>query len=166
MKENTAQARELLKQAVKSEIDGQRFYKFLAGKTTNADARRKLSGLADDEIRHEKALRSMYKNIYNEELTELPEKGVGVLSQFFANPESREDLSEVQYIDMAIEAELAATNYYKEEAQRAKTDQFRKIFEGMAAEEFSHYELLQAEKAALGGNYYWFSFGDTTPMED
>jgi rubrerythrin len=166
MKEDTTQAQELLKRAVKSEIDGQRFYKFLAEKTTNADAKRKLINLADDEVRHEKALRNMYQNIYNEELTELPEKGVGVLSEFFANPKRREDLSEVQYIDMAIEAELAATQYYKEESERAETDQFRKIFEGMAAEEFNHYELLQAEKAALGGNYYWFSFGDTSPMED
>jgi rubrerythrin len=166
MVEDVAKGQELLKQAVKSEIDGQRFYKYLAEKAENEEAKRKLENLAKDEVRHEKALRKIYKEIYGEKLVQIPEKGVGVLSKFFENPEGREDMSEIQYIDMAIEAELAATQYYKSEAKKAPTEEFRKIYEGMAGEEYSHFELLQAEKDALSGNYYWFSFGDTSPMED
>lgn len=166
MTQDTAPAKELLKQAIKSEIDGRRFYNYLAAKTSNEDARRKLAGLAGDEVRHEKALRDIYKKIYGEKEIVLPEKGVGVLSDFFENPEGREDMTERQYIDLAIEAELAATDYYKAEAARATSDDFKKIFERMATEEFSHFELLQAEKDALSGNYYWFSFDDTAPMEE
>jgi len=166
MAQNTAQAKDLLKQAIKSEIDGQRFYNYLAEKTSNDEARRKLSHLAGDEVRHEKALRQIFTRIYGEKDIALPEKGVGVLSDFFENPESREDMSERQYIDLAIEAELAATEYYKAEAARTTADDLKKIFESMAAEEYSHFELLQAEKDALSGNYYWFSFDDTSPMEE
>lgn len=166
MTQDTAPARELLKQAIKSEIDGRRFYNYLAEKTSNEAARRKLANLAGDEVRHEKALREIYKKLYGEKEIVLPEKGVGVLSNFFENPQGREDMSERQYIDLAIEAELAATDYYKAEAARAESDDFKKIFERMAAEEFSHFELLQAEKDALSGNYYWFSFDDTSPMEE
>ena len=32
-------------------------------------------------------------------------------------------------------------------------------------EEYSHYESLQAEKSAIGGNYYWFGFDDASPLE-
>ncbi len=166
MAKDTAQGQQLLKEAVKSEIDGQRFYNYLAEKATNVDARRKLTNLAEDEVRHEKALRSIYKKIYGDELTEVPAKGVGVLSAFFDNPEGREDMTEMQYIELAILAELAATKYYKEEAKDATDEEFKKIFEGMAAEEFSHFELLQAEKDALSGNYSWFSYDESSPMEE
>ena len=166
MVHDTEQAKELLKQAIKSEIDGRRFYDYLADKTSNTDARRKLTHLAGDEVRHEKALREIYRKIYGEKNIALPEKGVGVLAEFFEHPEGREGMTERQYIDLAIEAELAATKYYKAEAARASSNDFKKIFESMAAEEFSHFELLQAEKEALSGNYYWFSFGDTAPMEE
>ena len=64
MVEDVEKSKELLCQAVKSEIDGQRFYNYLAKKTTNEDARRKLNNLAGDEIRHEKALKDIYKKIY------------------------------------------------------------------------------------------------------
>jgi rubrerythrin len=166
MAKNTIEAQNLLKQAVKSEIDGRRFYLYLAGKASNDEAKRKLTNLADDEARHEKALLGIYKKVYGEVLTGLPEKGISVLSKFFENPEGREEMSEMQYIDLAIEAELAATNFYKAESEKATSEEFRKIYETMAVEEFCHYELLQAEKSALSGDYYWFSFGDTTPMED
>jgi rubrerythrin len=166
MADDTEKGKELLKQAVKSEIDGQRFYNFLADKTTNPDAKRKLTNLAGDEVRHEKALKDMYLKIYGEELTDIPKKGVGVLSKFFEHPEGHEKMNERQYIDMAIEAELAATNYYKEQSKTAPTEEFRQIYDSMAAEEYRHFELLQAEKDAISGNYYWFSFGDTSPMED
>ena len=166
MAQDTAQTKELLMQAIKSEIDGQRFYNYLAKMTSNDDARRKLANLAGDEVRHEKALREIYNKIYGEKDIALPQHGVGVLSKFFEHPEGHEDMTERQYIDLAIEAELAATNYYKAEAARADSDEFKKIFERMAAEEYSHFELLQAEKDALSGNYYWFSFDDTSPMEE
>jgi rubrerythrin len=166
MAAKTASGQELLKQAIKSEIDGRRYYAYLAEKTTNTDARRKLTNLAKDESRHEAVLITIYRKIYGEEVGEIPKKGIGVLSKFFDHAEGKEGMTEVQYIALAIEAELAATNCYKEEAKTAPTEEIRKIFEGMAAEEFSHYELLQAEKSALSGGYYWFGYGDGAPLEE
>jgi rubrerythrin len=166
MPENTTDTKEMLLQAIRSEIDGRKFYTYLAEQATNDEAKRKLTNLAEDEIRHEEALINIYKKVYGGEEPVIPEEGVGVLSKFFRNPDGREGLTEMQYIDMAIEAELAATNYYKEGAKTAPTDEIKKIYEGMAAEEFNHYELLQAEKSALGDNYYWFGFGDGSPMEE
>lgn len=166
MTKNAVQSGELLRQAIKSEIDGQRFYTFLAGKATNEEARRKLSNLAQDEVRHEAALKQIYREIFGEEVSDIPKRGLGVLSKFFENPEGRVGMNEIQYIDLAIEAELAATAFYKKGAQDAPTDEIKETYEGMAAEEFNHYELLQAEKAALSGSYYWFAYGDDAPMED
>ena len=165
MGNNTATTMQMLKQAIRSEIDGRRFYEFLAGKTKNPDAKRKLTTLAQDERRHESILYRIYKKRFGEEAGEIPERGVGVLSKFFSHPEKHEGLNEVQYIEMAIEAELAATEYYKTEAKNAEDDETKQIFARMAEEEFSHYESLEAEKSAIGGNYFWFEFDESRPME-
>lgn len=162
---NDVLSKDLLKQAIVAEIDGQKFYTFLAAKTTQPEAKRKLENLAQDEVRHEAALIKLYKDIYDEDVSDLPSVGVGVLATFFAKNRDREDLNEMQYIDMAIEAELAATNFYKEGAKNAPSEDVKKLCAGMAEEEFRHYESLQAEKEALGGNHFWFGYGDGAPME-
>ncbi len=165
MGDETATAKELLKQAIRSEIDGRRFYEFLANKTTNPEARRKLTTLANDEKRHEATLKKIYKKQYGEDVGEVPEKGIGVLAEFFADPEAKEGKSEIQYIDLAIQAELAATNFYKEGARNAPDEFIRSIYERMAAEEYSHFESLQAEKSAISGEYSWFGFDESSPLE-
>lgn len=165
MGDTTETTMKLLKQAIRSEIDGRRFYEFLASKTKNPDAKRKLTTLASDEKRHESLLYRIYEKKFGKKVDEVPEEGVGVLSKFFANPEKYEGLGEVQYIDMAIEAELAATEYYKSEANNAPDEETKQIFVRMSEEEYSHFESLEAEKSAIGGNYYWFEFDETRPME-
>ncbi|MCK5127396.1 MAG: ferritin family protein [candidate division Zixibacteria bacterium] len=158
-------SKDLIKQAIVAEIDGQKFYKMLVQKTNNPDAKRKLQSLADDEVRHEDLLIKMYKDLHGEDVNGLPAVGVGVLSKFFAENRDKEDLSENQYIDMAIEAELAATNFYKDGAKNAPNDEIKKLCDGMATEEYSHFELLQAEKDAIAGNHFWFGYDDGAPME-
>jgi len=166
MAEDSALTKTLIIQAIRSEMDGYRFYTFLAEKTAKEDVKRKLTNLAKDEVRHEALLIGIYKKLYREDVGETPKKGLGVLSQFFDHPERREKMTEIQYIDLAIEAELAATQYYKEAAEDAPNDDMKNVCREMAAEEFSHYELLQAEKEALGGKYYWFAYDDGSPLED
>lgn len=161
-----ALSKDLIKQAIVAEIDGQKFYKFLSAKATNPDAKRKLDNLAQDEVNHEALLIKMYNDIYGEEVDELPKDGVGVLSKFFAEHREREDLSEMQYIDMAIEAELAATNYYKSGSTDAPNEEIKKLCDGMAEEEFRHYESLKAERESLSGGHFWFGFSEGAPLED
>ncbi|MEZ5358367.1 MAG: ferritin family protein [Candidatus Zixiibacteriota bacterium] len=158
-------SKDLIKQAIVAEIDGQKFYKMLVDKTKNPDARRKLQGLADDEVRHEQLLIKLYKDMHGEEVDQLPKQGVGVLSKFFAENRDKENLSEVQYIDLAIEAELAATNFYKDGVKNAPNEEVKKLCQGMANEEYRHFESLQAEKDAIAGNYFWFGYDDGAPME-
>ncbi|MCP4569788.1 MAG: ferritin family protein [FCB group bacterium] len=157
--------RELIKNAIVAEIDGQKFYKFLADKATNVDARRKLTNLAKDEIRHETILIKIYKDLFDEEVENLPNQGVSVLSRFFSDRRETEPINEIQCIDMAIEAELAATEFYKSSAESADNDEIKDIYAQMANEEFRHYELLKAEREAVTGNYSWFEFDETSPME-
>lgn len=156
---------ETLKRAIKGEKDGYHFYDLLSQKATNAEAKRKLQNLRDDEIRHEQTLIEIYHKHIGSEIGELPPKGINALAEVFRRGHLEDRKSEMEFINLAIEAELAATKYYQEERDLVDDEEFRKIFDKLAAEEHSHFELLQAEREALTGNYYWFGYDDASPME-
>ncbi|UCD62637.1 MAG: ferritin family protein [Candidatus Zixiibacteriota bacterium] len=157
---------EILKLAIKGEEDGCRYYGLLAEKATNEDARRKLLRLRDDELRHRKTLTGMYAEHVGGEIGELPAKGITPLAEVFSEGNLDRRKTEMEFINLAIEAELAATRFYQRQHEAVDDPGFRSIFEQLADEEHRHYELLQAEKEALSGNYYWFEYGDTSPLED
>lgn len=157
---------EILKKAIKGEEDGYFFYNLLADKAKNADARRKLEGLRDDEIRHKETLVAIFDKYVGGEIGPLPEKGINALADVFRKGHVMERHSEMEFLNLAIEAELAATKYYREERDLVDDPAFRKIFDDLAEEEHRHFELLQAEKEALAGNYSWFGYDSGAPLED
>ncbi len=160
-----AKVAETLRKAIKGEKDGYRFYDLLAQKAENPEARMKLQNLRDDEIRHEKTLMEIYHKHIGPDIGELPEKGINALAEVFRKGKLEDRKSEMEFIDLAIQAELAATRYYQEERNLISDPEFQKIFDQLADEEHLHFELLQAEKEALAGNYHWFSYDESSPME-
>ena len=165
MSEGKEKIAEILKKAIKGEEDGYYFYNLLAEKATNVEAKKKLENLRDDEIRHKETLINIFNEFVGGEIGELPPKGINALAEVFRKGKLEERKSEMEFINLAIEAELAATKYYQQERELVDDPKFKKIFDELAAEEHGHYELLMAEKEALSGNYYWFGYGDTSPME-
>lgn len=165
MSEAKEKVAEVLKMAIKGEQDGYYFYNLLSEKADNKDAKLKLQGLRDDEGRHQETLIQMYKKHVGGEVGELPAKGLTALAEVFRKGQIGERKTEMEFINLAIEAELAATRYYQQERDLIDDPLFRDIFDQLADEEHGHYELLMAEKEALSGNYYWFEYGDTSPQE-
>jgi rubrerythrin len=155
-----------LKRAIRGEEDGFKFYQIMVDKTKNPDARRKLENLRDDEVRHKKTLYEMYDRFVGGEVGELPEKGLSALTEVFRKGQVETLTTEMQFINLAIEAELAATKFYQDERESSDDPEFRALFDRLADEEHGHYEILQAEKQALAGNYSWFSLDSTQPLED
>ncbi len=156
----------LLKSAIKGEVDGYTFYNLLAEKSQNREAKKRLEGLRDDEKRHKTILVELYRKHVGGDLGELPEKGIGPLATVFDKGKLKRLKSEMEYINLAIEAELAATKFYLEGSRQTKDPDFRDILQDLSEEENGHYEVLMAEKQAMGGNYYWFDQDHGAPMED
>ena len=73
----------MLKKAIVSEIDGYSFYELLASESSNDDVRNKLMHLGNDERRHKSMLINMYKKLVGGDIGELPEDGIGPLSEIF-----------------------------------------------------------------------------------
>ncbi len=155
-----------LKRGIKGEEDGYRFYDIAAKKATNPDAKRKLEGLRDDEVGHKKVLIELYEKHVGGEVGTLPDKGLSALTEVFSKGQVDQMKNEMEFINLAIEAELAATKFYQDERDLVDDAEFKKILDGLADEEHGHYELLQAEKDALAGNYSWFGYDTGAPLED
>jgi rubrerythrin len=154
-----------LKKAIKGEEDGYTFYNLLSQKATEKAVQRKLEGLRDDEGRHKETLIGIFHKHIGPEVGQLPEKGISVLAEVFRKGRLMERKTEIEFLNLAIEAELAATKYYQEERGLIEDPEFRQIFDQLADEEHHHYELLMAEKEAMTGNYHWFSYDDSSPQE-
>lgn len=154
-----------LKKAIKGEEDGYFFYNLLSEKADNPDAKKKLETLRDDEIRHKETLYNLYEKYIGGEIGELPQKGINVLAEVFQKGHLEQRRSEIDFLNLAIEAELAAMNYYQDESNMIDDAEFKDIFKRLADEEHGHYELLIAEREAISGNYYWFDLDDSSSQE-
>ncbi len=166
MTDSKQQIADMLRQAIRGEIEGSEFYGIAAGKATNAEARRKLEGLRDDEIRHRQTLEELFRQHVGNEIGELPPKGLSVLSEIFARGRVEHLRTEMEFVNLAIDAELASVKFYQERRNLVSDGEFGQVLKQLADEEYSHFELLQAEKNALGGNYNWFGYNNSAPMED
>ena len=162
---STDQIRDTLKRAMRGEQDGYRFYDLLSKRITNPDARRRLVQLRDDEIRHLKVLKDIYSRMVGGEVGELPDQGISALTEIFNKGQVNDLKTEMEFLSLAIEAELAATDYYRQISRNVDDPDFRKVCEQLADEEHRHFEILQAEKDALAGNYSWFGLDEGSPME-
>ena len=117
----------LLKYAIKGEEIGQTFYGLLSEQATNPVAKKRLETLRDDEARHEKIFRELYKKHLAEDVGELPEKGLDALSSVFDKGRLGKLKSEMEYINLAIEAELTTTRFYKEGINIVEDKEFKDI---------------------------------------
>ncbi len=159
------QLAKILKMAIRGEEDGFTFYDLLFRKATNPDAKRKLENLRNDEAAHKKVLYELYEEHVGGEVGQLPDKGLTPLAEVFKKDHLDELKSEREFINLAIEAELAATKYYREHFEQADLPELKSIFGRLADEEHLHYELLMAEREAMSGNYYWFGYDESAPLE-
>jgi rubrerythrin len=156
----------LLRSAIKGEEDGIAFYDLLAERAVNLEARRRLENLRDDEKRHKSLLTNLYRKYVGGEIGALPAQGIGPLAKAFDKGKLKIFKSEMEYINLAIETEIAASRFYKEGTTAIGENDFAQILLQLSEEENSHYEVLMAEREAMAGNYHWFSSDFGAPMED
>ncbi len=157
---------EVLGLAVKTEIQGRKFYSMLSEKVTHPVVKKKIISLAEDEKRHERIMVDLYRKTLGREPKDLPEKGIPDIVGAISAMKVEDKSQLLQVLDMAIEAELVAARFYQKGATLTEDPKTRSIFEQLEKEEDGHYNFLVAEKSALSGDMYWFSRGESSMMEE
>ncbi len=136
---------EMLKGAVKAEINSQEVYEHLAGRAKSFVIKDRFEFLAGEEEKHEKFLRDLYKSVKKEEDMEIQEKTPVPLPFIRFS----DDMDESEIIDQAMEAELAAKDFYHKMADKAKDIGLKKnpkkLLTYLAGMEQNHYHILKEE---------------------
>jgi rubrerythrin len=136
-------------EAIKHEIEGRAFYLALAEKVKNPLVRRKLLGLADDELEHRETLSRLY---WAQTGTE-----VGDMSDFDPAPAlpDMDDMTMEQLLDLAMKTEKEAADNYLKMAEESDDSRSSAFLEYLSEFEMGHYEILAAELARIKGTPGW-----------
>jgi rubrerythrin len=155
---------EILKIGIATEINGYNFYTEFAERVTRQETKNKIKTLAGDEKKHREILENIYREYFNTEPSDIPGKGMGVFMKALKDRKLTVDISAPGLLDIAIEAESASHDFYAEGADAAADEKVKEVFNRLAEEENSHFELLTAEKTALAG-LDWYLGGSAAEFE-
>jgi rubrerythrin len=136
------------------------FYAGLEHAIENERGKNKFKFLAEDEKRHRQLLEEQYEKESNGQKFVVDS---GRVKKVDINVDTQ--TSAIDAVDLALEAEKAAYEFYKHAAEKTKDENGRRMFERLAEDEDKHYETLRAEREALLGGPYWFSADEQRLME-
>ncbi|MCK5309017.1 MAG: ferritin family protein [Thermoplasmata archaeon] len=137
---------ELFITAIKAERDSQEAYSILSGITKNAFLKDRLKFLANEEEKHKQTLEKAFKEHVPDVKIVLPEYSPVPLPEIDVSDET---VPISQILQQAMDAELAAYEFYMEFAKYMKEyPKLVRAFEYFAQMEQGHYELLKLEQAS------------------
>ncbi len=153
-------ASEALSLAIYNEQSAFDFYTKLSDTIKNPSGKEKFKFLAADEKRHRKLLEDHYQKVTGGK--EFPFDSGKVKA---VNVDIRDNTTASEALDIGIKAENEAYRFYRKSAAETKDPEAKKMFLKLAEEEDRHYNILNAEKQALIGQFYWFTLDTPGMME-
>jgi len=152
---------EVIRAAMEVEKQGHRFYSTMSAKAKSPLAKEIFTWLAQDEIGHLKTLEDLAPKYEdgafweNEEIF-LPYLRRFSASEIFPSPARLEEVlkrdnSDLEALDLAIEAEERFAEYFHKAAAQARTEDGKEAFTWLAGEEDRHARVLKERKAKISG---------------
>lgn len=167
MTEITPQVREAIKTAIQLEKDGRAFFEQAAKETQNELGKKMFRKLAGDEIRHLKTFKRMFETLTDPQTWRelLKEGSPHERMPFFAEKAqnrkpAEKGAGELNALQQALEVERKAITFFREVSQQAADSPASRIFQIIAKEEESHYDLIQAQIDSVTHAGYWFDIGE------
>jgi rubrerythrin len=142
---------EVLGIAVKKEIDAGAFYREFAARINNPLVHRKIQNLAEQEDEHAAVLRKEYQRMTGGEEPAVPDG-----FQTGIKKDLDDDMTPEQLLEMAMEIEKKAAEYYREAAKRSEDPRGRDVLEYLARFEDDHFRLLETELEQVKRSPDWF----------
>ncbi|MFQ6131367.1 MAG: ferritin family protein [Armatimonadota bacterium] len=154
--------------AIRMENVGYGFYEKLADTTADPNAKKLFTRLRDEEVQHLGRVRQELERIVG------PAEAVGVEEQAMAEPAAEswwvfpeegdpavdERTREIKAVEVALQAEQRAREFYQEWTQKAADPEGREMYEWLTEMEDEHVKLLQWELDGLTGSGHWFDIAE------
>ncbi len=136
---------EMVKGAVKAEINAREVYEHMAGRVDNFVMVERFEFLAGEEEKHEGFLRDIYESLVSKKEID-PDQETPVPLPYIRYGK---DVDESEIIEQAMDAEIASRDFYKKMAEKAENVGLeknpKKLLIYLAGMEQNHYQILKNE---------------------
>ncbi len=152
---------DLLLAAVKSEVESKAIYEKIARSVSNALLKERFEYLAEEEDKHRRFIEGIYRGKFPGKEVKLPETTPVPLPKMEF---SSEEVPLSDILTRAMEAELAAHEFYKSLAERFSSEEdreTRRILQFFSSMEMGHYHILKLEREVVER---FEEFEDYNPM--
>ena len=142
MKPLDTSIRDVLIDAINSEVASRAYYLALAERAADAAAQRKLIDLAQRQVLHRNALEDRFRKLVGEEPPPPAEPSVEI-------PDDLRDIDTARALRIALEHERESESNFRFLSERAADPQLLRLFGELAEMEWKHKAEIQAEYDAL-----------------
>jgi len=157
------QLKEAITRAIYAEIGAMNFYSRMAEVIENPEGSGRFEQLSRDEKGHRDTLVSWFARLFDSEFAEDAEE---VRRSEIGDVSISGRAGAMEALDLAIEAEKKASEFYLAEREKAADPELKRMFGDLAEQEKGHFNLLSAERNALTGGFYWLDMDSTRFLED
>jgi rubrerythrin len=158
-----AELRESIEVAIYREIGARNFYRRISEEIKNSEGVEKFAQLSSDEEGHRVKLEAWFERLVGEKFTAKDEK---IEQSEIHGFKIDEQTGALEALNIAITAEERAREFYAERAEKTDIPELKELFANLSEEEAGHFNLLEAERNAIIGGFYWFDIDSTSFLED
>lgn len=161
MKKISTQVENAIKEAIRLEINGQKFFNHAADVTHHERGQKMFRWLADEEVKHLETFGRFFSTVlggqdWKKYVKGEEAKGEAPLVEKLKERMKREEgKGEIEAISIGMELEQRAVDFFKNAAAETDDPQAREIFEKIREEEEFHYDLLQAQHDSVTHSGFW-----------
>jgi rubrerythrin len=161
MKEISREVEDAIKEAIRLEINGRKFFMHASDITEHEKGKKMFRFLADEEVKHIKVFEKLFsqilssddwkKYIRDEELRgESP-----LVERLKERMKNEEGKGEVEALRVGMELENSAIDFFSKASFGADDSTAKKIFREIGEEEKFHFDLLQAQYDSVTHSGFW-----------
>ncbi len=145
MKPLDTTVKDVLLEAIASEVASRVYYQRLADRAADPAARAKLLDLAGRQVMHRLALEERYRKLFGENPPSPPPPSVDI-------PADLTNIDTARALKIALEHERDSESNFRFLAERTLEPQLLRLFSELAEWEWKHKAEIQAEYDALGAD--------------
>jgi len=135
---------DIIKYALQMEKDGEIFYRKITEKTEHKSLKAIVTMLADEEVKHYKAIERMREDKYEIIDTDILDNARNIFEQMKDKAEEfSSQLGDVELYKKAQEMEKLSQQFYRDNAKKIDEAKQKDLFSRLAKEEKKHYFLLE-----------------------
>ncbi len=153
--------------AMKMEKDGEALYRNLAQTTVNQGIANIFEMLADEEVKHYKAIKALQAGDYVMAETDVLGRAKNIFERMrdFNNP-LQTDAGQISLYRQAMNLERQSEDFYLDRTDQVKEPAQKNVFLQLASEEKKHYYLLENIVDFVSRPQYWLENAEFFHLED